>query len=312
MAFTKKGGKAVGKWSGRGAAEAFRRATQGTKAQELMRKAASARLPGFAGKSIGGKALTLAGYASGLSFARWGAQRGIGAAGLRFAESERDAVKKAEDKYKGAIPERLASAIRDPKYPSTDRIAALNQAIEDGKIKDVKDLGVTDDEFIKLGKSALRVHPDQFKKIRDAFPHLAEKMGEGFSEALREKVGIRITDEDRAAGIENVASKIVSKMKPAAMAHMDENALDNKNVQVAIHHYGTGAHISQLAQSFGKKFIDGFQKQADALDSEFSEFYERNNPSLAKYLDSSAARGLGLSKPSKKKKSETFEGGGGI
>lgn len=152
-------------------------------------------LPSFKDKSTLGKIGTALGYATSITPIMWALRRGAGEASLRLTESGKKDVVEAQNKYKGKEATDLLAAIRDLRLGWSHRIAALLQAIEEGKLGDLKKLGLSDSEIINIGKAALRLSPETFKPIRDAFPHLAEAMGEGFSTKTRHKAGVMSFDE---------------------------------------------------------------------------------------------------------------------
>lgn len=305
ISYTKIAGKKAARFAGKQARILARRGLSKAfkgKEKEWMEKQAATRLPGLKGKGFGGIVATGFGYATGAIPAYWAVRRGIGEAGLRLTETERKEIRTAEEEYKGTTAERKASAARDIRLGWSNRVAALRQAVEEEQVGDFKKLlGPTaDEEIIKIGRAALRTDIEEFKKIRNAFPQLAEKMGEGFAESVQEKAGVKLTSEDIAAGYRTVAEKTTIKIPPAHIPKMDmEGILEGLKkripecieVEAAIHHYWTGRQVGTATSEFGKPFLDRFLKVAQRAGM---AWYKTNNPKLATYLKSSAAQGLGL------------------
>lgn len=310
ISLTKKYGKKTGIYGAAGVGALYRQAISSKlaekyKLKERLTKQSRIPLPGFKGKSLVGKAATAAGYATGVIPAYWAARRGIGQATLRITEAETKDVKTAEDKYKDTTADRKASAIRDVRLTPSHRIAALNQAVEEGQIGDVKKLlGKTADEEIKkIGKAALKIHPEIFKKIRDAFPHLAEEMGKGFSETTKENAGLAFKDDAEKEMYGNsITAKIIAKVKPANIPKMDIEGIfklppDDKtrgDIEATMHKFWTGEQVGAAARNFGRAFMEPF---IEMVKVKGKNWYKTNNPRLGTYLDSSAARGLGLELP---------------
>ena len=295
-------GKKTGKWIGfkglRGA-RTLTTKTIGASGKKWMERQASARLsrPFGEGKF---RILNKAGWAVGLTPAWWAIRRGIGELGLKLTETARTEIRAAEEKYKNSIPKRKAAGLRTPGLTPSQRIGILRQTIEEGQIKDVRKLlgKNADKEIIKIGREALLTNVEEFKKIRDAFPYLAEKMAEGFADTIKEEAGLTITPKDREEGYTTVVQKLIAKIKPNFIPKMDAKSFENTEIEKAIHSFWTGNQIGTAIRELGRTFMKKFHDEAEKRGI---EWYKNKNPRLATYLESSAARGLGLElNPAKK------------
>ena len=299
IGLTKKYGKKGGLYGAYGAARLANRAIGSEWAEKrgLKEKLTKQAATPYPGKTVLGKAAWSLGTL-GAAPTYWALRRGIGEATLRMTEAGRKDVGTAQDKYKGTTAASKTAAMRDVRLGSSHRIAALTQAIEEKQIDDIKKLGISNEEITNIGKAALRVHPDAFKKIRNAFPHLAEQMGKGFSSTTQEQAGLTFKNvAERNQYKDSIATKITAKLKPADIPGMDESSLYTNEARRAVHNFWTGSHVSAAGQAFGKKFIDDFQGVADKLGK---GWYEKNNSGLGTYLTSSTARGLGIGFEEKK------------
>lgn len=303
ISFTKRAGMAgalaIGIGARRGAS-----AMLGAEGKEWMKRQAKAKfmpekIAGMKGTK-GFLAKAAYGIAAPITGTYWALRRGIGEAGLRLTEAERKDIKEAEQEYKGTTAERKLTGIRDAIRIGDSKKAAgiLRQGIEEAQIANLRELGLTDSEVIRLGRSTLKTHPEEFTKIRDAFLHLAEEMGKGFSKDVQEAGGLIITDKDRAGGLVNVPLKIFAKIKPEFLLKMDKEALENKEVEKAFHLIGTGNKLEKTIGELGRPFIEKFVEEAEKRGI---EWYEKNNPILAAYLKSTTARALGLELDPQKK-----------
>jgi hypothetical protein len=234
----------------------------------------------------------------------WALRRGIGEAALRLKETEEREVKAAEKKYEGTNIERKAIAIYNRTLPVTQRIGILRQVIEEEQIGDLREFfrrkGLTDvqinQEFIRLGREALRIHPDVFNKIRDTFPHLAEEMGRVFAEAIRRDAGLMFRDPAEAGQFNNsIAARIISRIRPDKIPKMDwEAAFENPAIEESVHRFWAPEQLSSALRKFGRTFAERFQSIAERLGP---DWYQINNPSLGRYLRTFAARSLGVGFP---------------
>lgn len=297
ISLTKKGLRGAARFTGtvgkKAALWGLQKATKG-KGIEWAERQAAIKPGEVFGESKAGKIIAKAGWAVGLTPAAWAVRRGLGEAGLRLTEAEIKGIRTAEEKYKGTTAERKLSALRDPKIFMRDRVGILRQAIEEEQIKDLRRLGLTDEEITKIGKTALRAHPEQFKKIRDAFPHLAEEMGKGFAESVRKAADLAFKDATEAAQYGTIEAKIVAKIKPAFIPKMDESTFESPETKKAIHNFWTGEQMGSGIRTFGRKFVEDFNKEAETILSKDPEFYKKNNFSLYKFSKSTPGRSLGM------------------
>lgn len=182
--------KGAGKWTGKRAGNVTSRAIPPKWKRGLEKGASAAMTPNWAKKGVAGKLLKTAGYATGYFPAVWAIRRGLGKTALKMTETDRGNIRKSEEKTKGTTAERKMSEIKDKNISPADKIGTLNNAIDEGQVKDLRDLGLSDSEITNIGKQALKTHPDEFKKIRNAFPHLAEAMGKGLPDEIKKDGGV--------------------------------------------------------------------------------------------------------------------------
>ena len=308
MGLTKKYGKKGGLYGAYGARSLANRAISSKWAEKIgikekLTEQAAAPLPGFRGKSLRGKIAAGVGYATGVIPTYWALRRGVGEATLRMTEAGKKDVDTAQDKYKGTTAASKTAAMRDVRLGWSHRIAALTQAIEEKQIDDIKKLGISNEEITNIGKAALRVHPDTFKKIRNVFPHLAEGMGQGFSQKTKEDAGLTWKNPAEATKYGNsIPAKLVATIKTANIPKMDIEGIfklpptDPIRVQIetAMHKYWTGEKVATAARNFDRTFIDPFMEM---VKTKGKAWYKTENERLATYLNSSAAKGLGLELP---------------
>ncbi len=238
------------------------------------------------GKSRAGRIIAGAGWAIVLTPAAWGARRLLGEAALRLTEAEINDIKKAEEKYKGTTAQRKLAALRDPRIFMRERVGVLIQAIEEGQNRALRNLGLDDKEIISIGTTALRIHPELFEKIRDAFPHLAEEMGEGFAESIQKLAKVN-PQEALAKGYSGVMERIIAEINKVDVSKMDSSILfgPQKNsaaLESAIKHWQAD-QWSEAGKAFGKEF-------SDEIGKEFQKNPQNFTSSARKYFTSSPAR----------------------
>jgi len=215
----------------------------------------------------------------------WAVRRGLGEAGLRLVESEIKSIRGAEEKYKGKTAERKLSALRDSKIFMRDRVGILRQAIEEEQIDDIKKLGYSDSEIIKVGQAALRTSPEEFKKIRDAFPHLAEDMSKGFSETVQKAAKVNLA-EALTQGYSSVMEKIIAEMRTVNVPKMDSSILFGKtaiqSAKEAAQKNWQAGHWAEAGKAFGREFCDAVRQDYSANPQNFTK-------SAQKYFTTSPA-----------------------
>lgn len=306
-------GKKAGIWGTAAVGRLTRRGTSAVleaKGKEWLERQAATPLSKPFGESKIGKAAAVAGWAIGATPTFWAIRRGIGEAGLRLTETERKEMRRAEERYKNTIPERKLAGLRDAMRMGDFKTAAgiLRQGIEEGQIGDLKKAGLTEQEIIKLGQSTLKTHPEEFKKIRDAFPQLAKEMVKGFPEEIQRDAGLH-TGDALKAGYSSAVEKIIAQLTPEKIQKVDpsifkvssDGMLENKEVERGMHKFWTGPQIREAARTFGKSFVESFNKTVQA---QGRTWYEKENPGLLKYLDHGAAQALGLKPPQKEESPE--------
>jgi len=299
-----KGTALTGRLVRRGGRQFLSRITIGR--QEAIRKFAERQAAVRIGETFGtgkvGKAVSALGWAVGATPVAWALRRGLGETFLRLKESEEKEVAASEKKYEGANVERKASTITNRFIPATEKIGALRKIIDDGQIGEFKGFlqktGLNDkqidNQIISIGREALRIHPDVFKPIRDAFPHLAEEMGKGFSESIQKAAKVHLEtaleepkEEPEKEKYSGITEKIIAEMKPSNVPKMDSSVLfggSNKNKVIceAAEKRWQAGHWKEAGQAFGKKFCDEVREEFLAKPQKFT-------PSAQRYFTASPA-----------------------
>lgn len=317
ITLTKKGVKGGGKFLGQVSRRTAGR-VMGAKGKEWAEKQASARFmpEAIAKKGVWAKAAYYA--AAPATGAFWALRRGVGEAGLRLTEVETKDVKTAEEKYKGTLAERKLAGIRDAlKLRDFGGAAGIfRQSIEEEQIDDLRKLGLSDPEVTKIGKETLRIHPEQFKKIRNAFPRLAAKMGEGFTDKIQKGAGLtvdkEIEEELKKAKIsatreELITASIALKIRPDLIIKMEDKSKLNPAVMHAFHRYGSREQIASLMKTATREVREEYIEHAKGLGM---AWFEENNPPVGKFLKGPLGETLygGIPKyPPKKEEEKTSE-----
>lgn len=333
MNWSKKAGKAVGGSAARkGVAWTKERATESEKIQKVAQRISAIKTPGAGEKGV--VATLKRGVAGPLvSAPRWAARQ-IGPA---MVESDIKDIDKKEGEIlsKNKTAESKLSYLRGA-TTRNERVAGLRAIIESKQLNDAKRLGLTKEEMIKTGHDAAVFHPESFKKIMYALPTHGEEMVSGLSAQRIKANGLEITQEDKNEGIDTITKKIASKVKQADIEKMDQDVFTDKaikdadkairtattpeekrkaqedkkkaeekaeDIKFVMHKFWTGEHIGAAGRAFSQAFLKPFQEQVNKLGE---DWYEKNNNRLYNYLDSSAARALGVGFP-KKKKEEPLE-----
>jgi hypothetical protein len=231
----------------------------------------------------------------GLTFAApiWAVRRGVGELALRTTEKQSEDMKKVEGEYQGTTAQRKLAAIRDYMKRGMGHKAAavLRAAKEEGQLGDLGKLGLSDDEIVKIGRSALGVSFEAFKPIRDAYAHLAEKMAEGVAAEIKKKAGLQpLTEEEKDAGMNKISDRILTRIKPDDIPKISEEAL-LKNFEFFHTKLATVGQVSALLErgpmAARLKFIEVARRNG-------LSYYEDNAPAIYNYLQSNPGiRALG-------------------
>jgi hypothetical protein len=289
IALTKKFRKKAGRLAGK-AGGALARKYLGAKGKEWMEKQASVRMGETFGTGKIGKGIAKAGWAVGLTPAVWAVRRGFGEAGLKWTESGRADIRKAEGKYKDTTPERKLTGLRDALKMKDFAKASgiLRQGVEEGQIKDLTKLGLTEDEIVKIGRESIRTHPEEVKKIRDAFPNLAKKIGEGFTDNIKEKAGLDFipeSKENKDLGYESLMDKIMAGLTPEKINKMDRSILygkdADKKAKDAMHKFWSREQVMAAGKEFGRGFTKEFMDDYKTKISTQPDWYDSNNTKLS-------------------------------
>lgn len=208
--------------------------------------------------------------------------RTIGKAGPAMTEIQLQEISKAEGQAKGKTAETNVQEIR---FGGTiaKKIGALLEAISEGQVEDLRDLGLTNQEIVDLGKAAAKIHPDQRDRLAKFFPTLADRTLAGGKEGM----GLELTDKDRAAGYTSIAEKLVATAKPSTIEKWDEKTLTDPITQEAIRKFWSGRELGAAARQFGKLFVDEFVKGVQAHP-------EQVNQKIQNYLGRTPAYELGF------------------
>jgi len=231
----------------------------------------------------------------------YGFRRGIGItiAGAGLAEAEMREVDREKAKATKLVSaEAKMAEISRAGATRATRVGTLIAGVEDKQTKDLKKLGLTDENVIRIGREALQIHPERFKTIRDAYPHLAEKMGEGLTKEVKEKGGVTLTEEEKKK-YESVVEKLAAEMKEEKFEAMSKDAVLDPYFMQALHLHGTGRQITRAARTFGRDFVDEFMKGAEERGQ---KWYRDYNPKLYESLQRTAAIQVGLGLPEEEKK----------
>lgn len=210
------------------------------------------------------------------------AVRGTGRGLQAVYKGQEKDIEKAKEGLKDADISKLASIITGVGIAPDKKIAALTEAIERGKIGDLRKYGVTDDDIIKVGQSAMRINPDKYKSIIQATPHLAVNITKDLSQTEKEKLGVVLTQNEIKQGI-TVPMKIMMKIKPEFIPKIDEEALLNPEVQTFFHHYATVAQVQSLLTSGPIKARQLYIAQV--MENKI-DYYEQYRPDLANFFKS--------------------------
>lgn len=216
-------------------------------------------------------------------------QRGIGGANLILRERRKANLAKNEEKYEKTSIERMTADFNNNATSPDKKVAILHAAHKTGRINSFKKslednaYGRNEEERTKnvenditrTGERALRIGVEEFKPIRDAFPHLAEEMGKNFSEEIRKAAGV-----DKTAlkeGYSSVMEQIIGEMKKENITRMDTSILDKnkkpEEYEICINTMVKKWESPQWAEalfSFGKKFKETIEGRWKEKPTEFT------------------------------------------
>ena len=216
--------------------------------------------------------------------------RAIGRTIPGLAEAEMDDINKTATEAEKRSPELNLSQIRSGTL--ANKIGSLIGAKEGGQIKTLKSLGLTPEEITGLGREALKIHPNIFKKISSAFPHLVEEMIEGVSEGTRGKAGLGESEIEKAKkDFGSIGGKLLATIKLNDIAKLDPEALEK--LGDIPHRSWSGREIGRAAQEFGSSFVDTFMEEAEK-ERKGVDWYLQANPKALVYLSGTAAQDLGF------------------
>lgn len=232
-------------------------------------------IPGWRGKLTRGIATPI-----------WATGRAMGGAVRGVMRGEKATVQESEKKWKGALYEDKVSGFLQA-TSEAERIGIMNALIEDNQHrKFMTEKFVTNEMKLRMIKKAMELNEE--KKLIPAL------LPETDQENWLQRAGIKLTPEDKAEGYDTLVKKVVGKAKPSDIKYFSLGALSTPEAKEALHRFWTGAQIAEAVKELGRPFLETFQSQANRNGL---EWYEKNNPRLARYLSSSAAHALGLEAP---------------
>lgn len=229
----------------------------------------------------------------------WAVRRGASAI-TSIEEAQKADINKFYEEAQKKTPAQNLDTFRNPFATKAEKIAALKAGIEKNQIKDWKKLGFDEKELTKLvidtGKMAIKIDPKEFSKIRDAFPQLAKDIGKEFDETSRLRAGLMLDKDDiTKAGFSSVYEAIVTGLGGDDIKHLDKSNIHKEEFMNAALRNWNGHQIGEAARTFGREFIDEFQKAAETMGRDGLLEPKNFNPNVINYLNSSAAQSLGFS-----------------
>lgn len=221
---------------------------------------------------------------------------------------------KEEAKRKWTTPDSRHAALVAAGTPA-ERIAIIEATKEEGRLRHLRrsmlsyahGRGLSEEEakeeyqerITKIGNESLKIHPDAFKQIRTAYPHLIEKAREGIPQEVQDRA--RISDrEAHAEGYATVVRKVLGEMTTEEASRMDPGAHMNEKVKEAIHELWDGPKIAAAGRTIGKAFVDSFNEEMERRGSQWywdDEKKTGHNRKIWKYTSRTTAQELGFRPP---------------
>lgn len=294
-------GKVAGAWAGtkalqRGKTYAKEKWQKSPMAERISKRLSRAQAPEevrIMGRKIPGVS----------QVAKWGAggayavSRAVGRAGIAVRERGPEDIAREEEEAKKRGVEMKVSHLLSPEKTKTQREATFLAAYEQRQLKPLEKLIPEERRkavIEQLGREAMEIHPEVFKRFARAYPKMAEKIAEKFPEERREAAGMVLTDADRRKRYRTVVDKIVGEMKTEEIAKMAPSSLEEPEVKEAFHEFWGGTQIGAAGRAFDRDFVDPYMQTAH---SRGREWYEEHNPKPLRYLDRTPAGELGFSAP---------------
>lgn len=211
----------------------------------------------------------------------WLFRRGLGTAGSALFRSEKEDINKAKNSFKNYSDEDLAYEVK--KGNPKDALSALLAAIEEGRIKNLRKLGIKDNEVIALAKYAAEIDPSFFKALIDVFPNLAEEMAKGFSEEFKKEFDLGpITEKEKSLGITTITMRLMAQMSDKDIAKMDPEVLKS-NYRYFLTPAAKASQLAKFLAEGPKEAIESFINKAKELGL---EEIRKNNPGIDNFLKS--------------------------
>lgn len=223
------------------------------------------------------------------------------------SEKDSDEIKKTEKEMSGKTLDAKEKILRG--INKNERIGTLRASIKDKDINDlIETKAIRNREIKKTMKETIETNPSFFKDMKDAFPKLAEEIGNEMNKEInelrgrgrdkaaeaqeqRQKIGgIDFDEKDRKDYI-TLSEKIMATIKPSKMENWSRQTMEEALNSETVHKFWTGAHMSEAAKNFGREFLKNWKLQAATED-----YYEKKkkNLALAKYIRSTAGQTIGI------------------
>lgn len=238
--------------------------------------------------------------------AKWGAatsaaaERTIGRAGLAAREIGISDVGREEEEAKKRGVEMKVSHLLSPEKTKTQRVATLLATHAQDQLKPLERLLPEEkrDSIIKqIGREAMEIHPEVFKRFAKAYPEVAAKTVEDFPKERREAAGMTFTDEQEEKKYHgNIVEKTMDKMSPEDIGKMAPSSLANIDIKEAMHEFWGGPQIAAAARAFSRKFVEEFN---EGVQIRGKDWYDKHNPKVPTYVHRTTAQELGFQDPLK-------------
>ena len=89
-------------------------------------------------------------------------------------------------------------------------------------------------------------------------------------------------------------NKIIGEMKAGEIEKMAPSSLRATEIQEALHAFWGGPQIATAGRAFGREFVDAFN---EGMQRRGSQWYERHNPKVMRYVTRTTSRELGFEPP---------------
>ncbi|MEA3296208.1 MAG: hypothetical protein U9Q27_03675 [Patescibacteria group bacterium] len=272
---------------------------EGGKLDKLIKKTETDGHIKGAGRYVARKAVGATGWAG----------RKLAAPGIANMESQRKDIAIAKKQALERSHEANLLTLRDPLTSKAVLVGTTQALIEKKGFKKLKKLGFRKEEkenlMKKVGKYAIKIHPEEFSKIRDANPKLIQDIAHGkdvitgkfgFDENVLKRSGLTLDEDDiKLQGIESLYEKTIAGLNSEDLKQLDMSEVISDEFQEVFHKHADGAKIAALSKQFGKTFVDKFQAVAAKNGRDHYLKPETFNPNVVNYLKSNTAGSAGYS-----------------